>query len=207
MAKNAGKIKDLTADADRRKVVGQSLGLRAEMAKSADSVEILLGEVRQEKHPKDGHTMDVRADVKKPEKMPEYGIFTATETERVPSFYYVLPGNQKAIALLRAHGIVFSPMPLPKPRSVDVEEFQIETNTQAQNTNEGHRERTVTGKWVVTKRELPEGTLELPMTQSLARLAFYLIEPRSDDGLVTWNFVDDQLAGDGKVYSILRSRK
>ena len=206
VAKNAGKIKDLTADADRRKVVGQSLGLRAEMAKSADSVEILLGEVRQEKHPKDGHTMDVRADVKKPEKMPEYGIFTATDTERVPSFYYVLPGNQKAIALLRAHGIVFSPMPL-KPRSMDVEEFQLETNTQAQGTNEGHRERTVTGKWVATKRELPEGTLEVPMTQPLARLAFYLIEPRSDDGLVTWNFVDDQLAGDGKVYSILRSRK
>ena len=150
--------------------------------------------------------MDVRADVKKPEKMPEYGIFTATETERVPSFSYVLPGNQKAIALLRAHGIVFSPMPL-KPRSMDVEEFQLETNTQAQGTNEGHRERTVTGKWVATKRELPEGTLEVPMNQPLARLAFYLIEPRSGDGLVTWNFMDDQLAGDPKVYSILRSRR
>jgi hypothetical protein len=45
------------------------------------------------------------------------------------------------------------------------------------------------------------------MTQPLARLAFYLIEPRSDDGLVTWNFMDDQLTADPKVYSILRSRK
>jgi hypothetical protein len=207
VAKNAGKIKDITGDADRRKVVGQSLGLRAEMAKSADSVEILLGEVRQEKHPKDGHVMDVRADVKKPEKMPEYGIFTATETERVPSFYYLLPGNNKAVGLLRAHGIVFSALVTTRARLVDIEEFQIDTNTQAQNPNEGHRERTVTGKWVATKRELPEGTLEVPMTQPLARLAFYLLEPRSDDGLVTWNFMDDQLTADPKVYSILRSRK
>ena len=206
VAKNAGKIKDISGDADRRKIVGQSLGLRAEMAKSADSVEILLGEVRQEKHPKDGHVMDVRADVKKPEKMAEYGIFKATESERVPSTYYILPGNQKALALLTAHGIVTGPA-LPRARTMDVEEFQIGTNTQAPNANEGHRERTVTGKWVATKRELPEGTLEVSMTQPLARLAFYLIEPRSDDGLVTWNFMDDQLTADPKVYSILRSRK
>ena len=31
------------------------------------------------------------------------------------------------------------------------------------------------------------------MTQPLARLAFYLLEPASDDGLVAWNFLDDQL--------------
>ena len=90
---------------------------------------------------------------------------------------------------------------------MEVEEFQIETNTQAQNPNEGHRERTVTGKWVRAKREVPEGTIELSMNQPLARLAFYLIEPRSDDGLVTWNFMDDVLTADPKTYSILRSVK
>jgi hypothetical protein len=31
------------------------------------------------------------------------------------------------------------------------------------------------------------------MTQPLARLAFYLLEPRSDDGLANWNFLDDAL--------------
>ena len=38
----------------------------------------------------------------------------------------------------------------------------------------------------------PAGAFEVPMTQPLARLAFYLIEPASDDGLVTWNVLDDQ---------------
>ncbi len=206
IASNASRIRDIARNADRKKIIGESLAVRSEMAKSAEAVEILLGEVTQEKHPKDGHLMDLRADVKKPEKMAEYGIFKATETERVPSTYYILPGNQKAVIHLRAHGIDFIPA-MPRARTMEVEEFQIETNTQAQNPSEGHRERTVTGKWVRTKREVPEGTIELSMNQPLARLAFYLIEPRSDDGLVTWNFMDDVLAADSKTYSILRSVK
>ena len=43
------------------------------------------------------------------------------------------------------------------------------------------------------------------MTQPLARLAFYLIEPASDDGLVNWNALDGQLK-DAKVYPILRKK-
>lgn len=206
ITKNASKIRDITRAADRRKVVGQPLGLRAQMAKSADAVEILLGETTKVEHPKDGHVMELRADVKKPEKMPEYGIFAATETERVPARYYILPGNRKVLMHLAAHGIVVSP-PSIRAVSGEVEEFQIATNTQAQNPSEGHRERTVTGQWVRAKRELPEGTRQVEMDQPLARLAFYLIEPRSDDGLVTWNFMDDVLAADPKTYSILRSRK
>ena len=45
------------------------------------------------------------------------------------------------------------------------------------------------------------------MDQPLARLAFYLIEPRSDDGLVTWNYLDHALTADAKAYPILRSIK
>jgi hypothetical protein len=29
------------------------------------------------------------------------------------------------------------------------------------------------------------------LAQPLGNLAFYLLEPQSDDGLVTWNFFDD----------------
>ena len=42
-------------------------------------------------------------------------------------------------------------------------------------------------------------------TVPLARLAFYLLEPRSNDGLLTWNFLDDAIK-DGKTYPILRTR-
>jgi hypothetical protein len=56
----------------------------------------------------------------------------------------------------------------------------------------------------VTERTLPAGTLRVDMSQPLARLAFYLLEPRSDDGLVNWNILDDAI-GDSTVYPILRA--
>ena len=41
------------------------------------------------------------------------------------------------------------------------------------------------------------------MKQPLARLAFYLIEPESDDGLVTWNVIEEGLET-GLTYTIYR---
>ena len=43
-------------------------------------------------------------------------------------------------------------------------------------------------------------------SQPLARLAFYLIEPRSDDGLVDWNLLDDALGESVPAYPIVRTR-
>jgi len=42
------------------------------------------------------------------------------------------------------------------------------------------------------------------MRQPLARLAFLLLEPRSRDGLVAWNVLDEALKG-ASAYPILRS--
>ena len=47
------------------------------------------------------------------------------------------------------------------------------------------------------------GSLYIPANQRLARLAFYLIEPESDDGLVTWNIIEEGLAV-GQTYPIYR---
>jgi hypothetical protein len=42
------------------------------------------------------------------------------------------------------------------------------------------------------------------MNQPRARLAFYLLEPRSNDGLLTWNVFDDAVKRG--TYPVLRSR-
>lgn len=204
IAKNASRIRRIVNEADRRNVIGQRLGLRAQMVRGPELIEVLMGEVTQEKHPVDGHLMDLRKDVKIPEKMADYGTFEATETERVPMIYFIPPGHREAVDLLVAHGILVTP--LRTAASIDGEEFQIETNTQAANAFQNHRERTLTGKWIPAKRAVAEGTMTVPMNQPLARLAFYLLEPRSDDGLVDWNFLDAALGPDVKVYPILRSR-
>ncbi|MCK5652025.1 MAG: peptidase M14, partial [Gemmatimonadetes bacterium] len=63
---------------------------------------------------------------------------------------------------------------------------------------------TLFGRYETVTKTLAAGTtVTVDMSQSLARLVFYLLEPRSDDGLVTWNLLEGAL-GDG-AYPIVRS--
>jgi hypothetical protein len=198
---HAADIRKLTNAADKKRVIGTRLPLRAELERAPEPVEILLGDIVEESNPNDGHPMDRRTDVKRPERMPEYGTFKATETERVPAVYYVPANLTKAVQHLQAHGIKSTP--LTRPTRVQIEEFQISANEVGREF-EKHRERTLKGAWVAAARQLPAGTLRVDMTQPLARLAFYLLEPRSDDGLVNWNVLDEAL-GDSPVFPIVRS--
>ena len=93
-----------------------------------------------------------------------------------------------------------------------MEAFTIATNTQRQPNNGidtgSHGLRTLTGSWTAdATATVPAGSFAVAMNQPLARLAFYLLAPTSDDGLVTWNYLDDVLANqDVKVYPILRKK-
>ena len=133
----------------------------------------------------------------------EEAAFESTGSERVPSEYYVPAELRTVIERLQTHGIRMERLAQPTP--VQLEEFQIEATQVAAQASENHRERTTTGKWAATDKTVPAGAFRVPMNQPLARLAFYLIEPRSNDGLATWNFLDDALR-DPKVYPILRTR-
>jgi hypothetical protein len=200
---NASKIKQAVEDADKRSVIGQQLSLRSKLKRSPQMVEIIMGETEDEINPYSGRTMLRRLDVRKPEKMWEEAAFESTDSERVPSTYYIPPNLTVAIERLQAHGIRMERMAQPAT-PLQVEEFQIDTNTAAAQAFENHKERVVTGKYTPAEKPVAAGTWRVDMHQPLARLAFYLLEPRSNDGLMTWNFLDDAIK-DGKVYPILRS--
>jgi hypothetical protein len=202
--KHAATIRKLTEAADRKSLVGTQLSLRAEMFRAPELIEVLLGEVVQETHPVDGHAMEKRVDVRKPERVADYSQFRATETARVPAAYYVPPALFAALERLSAHGVKMTA--LKAADTVQVEEFQISGSRAAERSFQAHNERTLEGSWVAASRELPAGTLRIDMAQPLARLAFYLLEPRSDDGLVNWNLLDEALK-DAKVFPIVRSRE
>jgi hypothetical protein len=202
-AAHAADIRRATEEADRRPLVGASLALRARPKRSAEMVEILLGETTTERHPYTGRPMFRRLDVRKPERMYEYGAFEPTETERVPQAYYLPPALETAIERLEAHGLRLSR--LDRASTLSVERFRIDKNTVAPQPFQNHQERTVEGVWEPADVELPAGTVVVPMDQPLARLAFLLLEPRSDDGLLDWNVLDEAIK-DAKYYPILRSR-
>jgi hypothetical protein len=186
---HTGSIRAAVARADSAGVTGSDLALRAELAPSADSVEILLGEVSEERHPYTGQRILLRRDVRRPERMREYQTFRGTETARAPAAYYVPVELTAVVRLLEAHGVRVERLAESSARSV--EQFVMDSSTQSRNEFQGHRERTVFGRWVAATVTLPAGTVVVPMHQPLGRLVFTMLEPRSDDGVVDWNVVDD----------------
>jgi hypothetical protein len=200
---NAARLRKIADDADTRSLVGQRLSLRSRVKRSAMKAEILMGETADEINPFSGERMLRRLDVRKPEQMWLDTTFESTESERVPSAYYVPASLASVIDRLRTHGIRMER--LDQPLTVSLEEFRIATTQAAAQVFEKHQERSVTGQYEPVERTIPAGTYRIPMNQPLARLAFYLLEPRSNDGLLTWNFLDDALKN-SSTYPITRTR-
>lgn len=201
---HAARIRKVTEDADARNLVGSPLSLRSKPKRSEQMVEILMGETEDDFNPFTGRAMQRRVNVRKPERMWEYATFESTDSQRVPSAYFVPAELKTVIERLQAHGVRMEKLSQSTP--VAAEEYQIETSEVAAQAFENHRERTVNGRYTPVERTMPAGTYRVPMNQPLARLAFYLLEPRSNDSLLTWNFLDDVMK-DSKRYPILRTRE
>lgn len=187
---HAAALKRITDAADTAPLVGTRQSIRSAVARTG-TVEILMGDVIEDVNPYSGRVIHRRADVVKPEPMADETTFTSTDTERVPTAYYV-PADQKvAVERLRAHGLVLEPVTAAVTSGLEA--FTVATSTAMDKPFENHQERTVTGTWSATDATVAPGAWRVPMTQPLARLASYLLEPRSNDSLVTWNVLDEAL--------------
>lgn len=199
---NSARLMSAAAAADKATLVGQRVSLRSRPARAADRIEILMGEIEEEVNPYSGRIMHRRLDVRRPERMWEEGTFESTEAERVPAAYYVAAEEKVALERLRAHGVVLERV--ERAITLSLEEFRIASTETTPQSFENHQERTVAGQYAPVDREVPVGSYRVPMTQSLARLAFYLLEPRSNDGLLTWNVFDEAVKR--STYPVLRTR-
>jgi hypothetical protein len=200
---NAAELRRLVADVDMRRLVGQRLSLRSQPQRSLEMVEILMGGVEEEINPFSGAVMLKRTDVRRPERMWEYATFESTEQERVPAAYYVPASLTAVVTRLNAHGIRLERV--VQDQRLPLEQFTIESTALAEREFERHRERTTAGRYAIVDAAVVAGTWRVDMTQPLARLAFYLLEPRSNDALLTWNLLDEALTTSTR-YPILRTR-
>ena len=199
--RHAASIRQTLENVDMETVVGRELALRSGFARSAEPVDILLGEVVEVRNPYTGEVMYLREDATIPTSMYEYGTFAATETERAPRTYFVPPALATVVERLSAHGVWFEE--LARPREMALERFRIDSTQVAERPFQGRHERTLSGAYEPVIRTLEAGTLVVPVDQQLGRLVFYLLEPRSDDGLVAWALMDDVLEK-ADHYPILR---
>lgn len=199
--RNATRIREVTDLADRESIVGSELSLRAVPERSAEQVEILMGEVEQIRNPYTGQMMLQRLDVVHPEMMYEYGTFSSTEDEVAPAVYFVPADLRPAIDRLTAHGVRMGE--LSSESTIEVQEFAIDSVQTGETGWQRMQTTTLFGHYETVTRTLPAGTVTVDMSQPLARLVFYLLEPRSDDGLVNWNLMEGALGE--SAYPIVRS--
>jgi hypothetical protein len=120
--------------------------------------------------------------------MPVYDRFTATRREAVPAGYLVPAAFPEVAALLRRHGITVER--LLAPWRGTLEGFAVDSVVPARGTFEGHRATRAEGAWRAREGEAPAGWYWVTTDQPRGLLAAWLLEPASEDGVVTWNLVD-----------------
>ena len=209
-AAHGKEIRQLTQrvddDASQR---GSTIPLRSfaagfQMIPLPKPVDLLVGEVTKVKNPRSGMDMIAMIPEKAtPTKMPDYGIFEATRTVPLPRAYIFRreAGLQVVKDKLLAHGIEVEE--LTQPLTTEVHSFVIGKVTKAARSFQKHNEVKLAGEYKTETVTFPAGSILVRTAQPLGTLAAYLLEPESDDGLVTWNFLDAWLEA-GKVYPVYK---
>ena len=207
-AANAKQIMTLTAQADRQFTAPATakpveLGVDFEIRALPEKVGIFVGDVTKVPNPRSGKEMLAMTDMAVPVSMKDYGVFAATRSVAMPKGW-LIPANPRlaaAVERLRLHGLTVQE--ITDPAQVSVERFTIADYTRAERVFQGRREARLKGAFEKAQLSVAPGALFVPADQPLARLAFYLLEPESDDGLVTWNIIEEGLAA-GEAYPIYR---
>jgi hypothetical protein len=212
VAANAAPITQLTAqiDNDTRTYAtgkGPTLGVDFRIAALPSPVEILVGDVEKKLNPRSGREMLVMSEKAVPVTMKDFGLFETTRTVQMPRGWLIPKAHvdssaySAAVDRVRLHGVQVQRV--TADTEIAVERFIIDGYTRAPKPFQNRTEARLTGKHEPAKFSAQEGSLFIPANQPLARLAFYLLEPESDDGLVTWNLIEAGLAP-GATYPIYR---
>jgi hypothetical protein len=196
-ATNAKEIKQIVSESDRKTIA------RGENPLPVDSFPIeYIGKPIEEKvtiktyevdevTDANGNKSYKKTDRKKTVLVPYIAQYEATKSVKFPFAYLVAISDPLVINLMQRHGIQINS--LNKPQTFDVLSFKT-TGLQAdKRLNQGHYTQTISGNWETQRKEFKTGTFVIRTSQPLANLAACMLEPQSNDGLLTWNFMDRYL--------------
>jgi dipeptidyl-peptidase-4 len=125
-------------------------------------------------------------------QMPVYDRFVATMLAPA-AWGFALPAvDSSAVRLLTSHGIVLQRT--GAPCSVVAESFTADSVIASPNAFQNRRNVRVEGRWQAGETRIETGAYVVRLAQPLGVLATYMIDPRSDDGLVAWN-IGDRVTG------------
>ncbi|MEO5579050.1 MAG: hypothetical protein ABIR58_00210, partial [Gemmatimonadaceae bacterium] len=134
-------------------------------------------------------------------RMPVFDRFVPTVWQTEPVGYVIAPADTLVVALLRRHGVQVETLQREWTGGVGI--FSIDSAVASPRLFQGHREMRLEGRWTNGDRRLPAGSFVVRTSQPLGLLAVYLLEPQSDDGVVTWNYFDAAARAGGE-FPIMR---
>ncbi len=121
--------------------------------------------------------------------------FEATVESTLPKGY-IIPAEMEFIAKhLEKHGAKVTK--IEKNVRASGEVFTVNKMTKGQRAFEKHNMVSVEGAFAPATQRFKKGDFMVDLAQPLANLIFYMLEPQSDDGLVTWNFFDEYFDKNG----------
>ena len=207
VAERGGEIRSLThrAVAELSSSTRPEIALRAELPKSAPEAPVIfeiLASTGDSSRTQPGVPKGFRRTGEmRTRPMPVFDRFVPMLVRRLPTAYYL--SDTVAIAVLRLHGVHVERRGANEQYPGLLERFKVDSVVRAPRPFQGHSEVRVTGRWepVEPQRQTPNEHV-VRTNQPLGRLVMYLLDPRSDDGLATWNVFDASLAT--RDYPVIR---
>jgi hypothetical protein len=134
-------------------------------------------------------------------RMPVYDVFRPTLVAPPPIAYVLAPSDTQVVRILGLHGATIDS--LTATLVAQAQTFVADSAIASPRPFQDHRELRVVGRWMSERREIPARSYIIRTNQPLGSIIIYLLEPQSDDGLVTWNFFDNAFRA-GAAYPVMR---
>jgi hypothetical protein len=199
-AEEASKVKAVTALALRARP--ESLTVRSVLG--PPTTQDVIAEITEpDNDGSGGFARRRRTGVFRAIRMPVFDRFAPARREALPAGYLLPPQHGPLAMLLRRQGILVQR--LTAAWTGEAEHFTVDSLLRAPAMFEGHYTVSLEGVWRSQPVEIPAGWYFVPTAQRRGVFAAYLLEAASEDGLVTWNFLDRDLRQGGE-YPFLRLR-
>ncbi|HZW32630.1 MAG TPA: DPP IV N-terminal domain-containing protein [Isosphaeraceae bacterium] len=143
----------------------------------------------------------VRTDTPKDYTVELVSEFEAAESVPRPFAYLIPPAFDDAVATLQRHGL--DVQELREDVELDLEVYRVEAIERSPRRFEGHHPVELRVSRQPVTRMVPAGTRVVKTAQPQGALVVGLLEPRSEDGLATWNAFDAGLNPGGE-FPVLR---
>jgi len=136
-------------------------------------------------------TLWTRYDSKKPQiwEVPLLNELRPAITVKLPKGGYIVPAADASWMRekLRLHGIAFQEVKTART-GLEVEAFRATEVKFRPESYEGRSQPNVRGSWGMEKRDVPAGSLYVPIAQPGNLLIAHLLEPNGPDSFLSWGF-------------------